>query len=303
MIGYIDKSKRPKSIEAITDGDGLIYLPEVGWLKTALIKQRVNLRPDSKVACGLSVFFENNNVSFTFENQLKIVNTPFEILNHQHTLLAPHYFDSKHRSVNVEIPNITSIQKGKITKAFDLISNHAPEYYSLLEQAIQKVVIFNDPSVKRNSFATLSVHGCAFFNSFQPEYDEVFFIEDIAHQCGHVIFNNMTHDNKGIFRVSPETLIIRKGIVGWVFNLLEKRTLFVAFHTLFTYYSITICLEAVLLKADLTALQKHEALGRLAFCFGKYGNDLKLLGKLDKNGNSIYFSEAGLELFSPMEAL
>ena len=128
-------------------------------------------------------------------------------------------------------------------------------------------------------------------------------MEDIAHQCGHVIFNNIIHGNKDIFRISPETIIKEKGFFGAIVNLLEKRTLFVAFHALFTYYSITLCLEACLLKAELTLLQKHEALGRLAFCFRKYTNDIELLSKVDKDGQSLYFTEAGLELYRPMEAL
>ena len=56
-------------------------------------------------------------------------------------------------------------------------------------------------------------------------------------------------------------------------------------------------------ESKLTPMQKHEALGRLAFCFRKYKNDINLLGKVDKEGKSIYFTEAGLELYRPMEDL
>ncbi|UXE67613.1 MAG: hypothetical protein KA713_03135 [Chryseotalea sp. WA131a] len=302
LFGHIEKSKRPKAIKAKSDEQGLIYLPEIGWLKTDLQNEIVTVGIDETVN-GLSVLVHGSKMPFTFEPILKIDTTLFEIVYHQHPLLAPHYFDSKNKLVNVEIDTITAKQKDNLAKAFVLIRNSAPEFYNLLEEAIKKVVIFNDPSTKRNSFATVSVHGCAFFNSFQPEYDEVFFIEDIAHQCGHVIFNNITHGNKDIFKIHSETVIKEKGLWGIIMNLLEKRTLFVAFHALFTYYGITICLEACLLKSELSELQKHEVLGRLAFCFRKYGNDIKLLGKLDKEGQSIYFTEEGLALYKPMENL
>jgi hypothetical protein len=302
LFGHIEKSKRPKSIQALTDAHGLIYLPEIGWLKINLNSEEVTIAQIENVSC-LSVAFQGTNVPFTFESVLRVENTSFEIINHQHPLLAPHFFDSKNRLVNVEIDQITQTQKENLTKAFKLIYNYAPAYYSLLEQAIQKVVIFNDPQVKRNSFATVSVHGCAFFNSFQPEYDMIFFVEDIAHQCGHVIFNNMTHGNNTIFRVSPETVIKEKGFIGMIINMLEDRTLFVAFHALFTYYSIATCLEACILKANFTPIQKHEAMGRLAFCFRKYKNDINLLGKIDEEGKSLYFTEAGLTLYRPMEEL
>ena len=303
LLGYIEIAKWPKSIEAMTDKNGWLYLPKIGWLKTVLYNKKVKLKKDPESVIGLSVFVENNKVPFSFEQLLKVDNTSFEIINRQHPLLAPHYFDSKHRIVSVEIENITGVQKKNLTKAFSLICKCVPEFYSLLEEAISKVVIFNDQSVKRNSFATLSVHGCAFFNSFQAEYDEIFFVEDIAHQCGHVIFNNMIHGNTNIFKVPAETIIKEKGFHGLIINWLEKRSLFVAFHALFTYYTITLCLREIIIKGDLTASQKNEALGRLAFCFRKFGNDIELLGKVDKEGKSLYFTEAGLDLYRPLEDL
>jgi hypothetical protein len=157
LWGYIEKSKRPRNIKAITDKQGLIYLPEIGWLKTNLSEEHVMLTQTSNNSLsGLSVTFQKNNVSFTFEPVLKIEGTPFELISHQHQLLSPHFFDSKNRLVNVEIDTIAQSQIGCLTKAFTLISAFAPDYYGLLEQSIQKVMIFNDPQVKRNSFATVS---------------------------------------------------------------------------------------------------------------------------------------------------
>lgn len=303
LLGHIAKEKRPKIINALTDKQGIIYLPEIGWLTTALNETQVALiTTDDERLSNVSITFNGEDVPFTFEPIQKMENTSFELIHHQHPLLQPHFIDSKNSLVNVDVENIAQTQRSSLTKAFELICKLCPEYYELLEQSVLKVVLFNDPQVKRNSFATLSVHGCAFFNSFQTEYDEVFFVEDIAHQCGHVIFNNITHGNNDIFRVSGETVIKESGFFGIIINLLEERTLFVAFHALFTYYVISICLEACILKSDLTELQKHEALGRLAFCFHKYGNDIALLNRVDKSGNSIYFTEAGLELYKPMEA-
>ena len=303
LLGYIDKDKRPESVSALVDGKGIIYLPEIGWLKTELQNDAVTI--DNKNGSSIVILNSNNViVPFTFKPIQKTNYTSFELIIHQHPLLIPHYFDANNKLVGVEVEFIAAKQKENLTKAFVLIRDTTPEFYYLLEQSILKVVIFQDASVKRNSFATVSVHGCAFFNAFQPEYDEVFFVEDIAHQCGHVIFNNITHSNKNeFFKINPETIVKEAGIMGAIVNLLEKRTLYVAFHALFTYYSISLCLEACLLKADLTPMQKHEALGRLAFCFRKYENDINLLGKKDKDGNSIYFSNLGMQLYLPIEEL
>lgn len=299
LYGHIEQSKRPDSFNAYVDGNGLIYVPEIGWLKTNLANCDVILAKQD--ANEFFILLAGNKISFEFEPISKIDNTPFELINHPHPLLTPHFFDANNKLVDVEIEQITQIQKTNLCKAFQLIKGHVPEFYRLLLQSVLKLVIFNDKSVRRNSFATVSVHGCAFFNAFQPEYDEVFFVEDIAHQCGHVIFNNIVHNNKEVFRVSSETVVKETGLGGFIINLLEKRTLFVAFHALYTYYSIATCLEACLLKSDLTPRQKHEVLGRFAFCFRKYENDIQLLGKVDKNGNSLYFSDLGIQLYRPME--
>jgi hypothetical protein len=302
LLGYIEKEKRPESIEAIIDDDGFIYLPQIGWLKSALRNQKVNLNKKYESICGLYILNGSSEISFTFEPIQKIGGTSFELINYQHPLLRPHYFDSKQRLIAVEIEMISKRQRENLAKALNLIETVTPSYYGLLEKAIRKFVIFNDPLVRRNSFATMAVHGCAFFNSFQPEYDEIFFVEDIAHQGGHVIFNNEIHLKNDFFRISGETIVKSDGFFGWILNQSEKRNLFIVFHALFTYYSIIICLQACISKTTiLSTLQKHEALGRLTFCFQKFGIDLKLLGKVDNQGNSTYFSEEGFSLYKLMK--
>jgi hypothetical protein len=302
LWGHIEKDKQPKCINAKIDEYCFIYLPKVGWIKT----NQANREAVITFTVGtdsMSVTVDGNDIEFDFEPILLTANKHFEVVKHQHTLLANHFFDSKNRIIKVEIDNITNSQKENLSKAFSLIQNFEPEYYKLLEQSILKLMIFNDPEVKRNSFATLSVHGCAFFNSFQREYDEVFFVEDIAHQCGHVVFNNIIYERRDVFKISSETIIKEKGFLGMIVNLLEDRTLFVAFHAMFTYYGISRCLFACITKAELSALQKHEAMGRLAFCLRKYKNDINLLGKLDEDGKSVYFTDDGILLYQPMVTL
>jgi hypothetical protein len=302
LWGYIENGKQPKCVNAKVDEHGFIYLPKVGWIKTNLANGEAVVSY-AESTNSVSVTVDGNEIPVEFEPILLTTNKHFEVLKHQHSLLANHFFDSKNKIIKVEIDNITKAQKENLSKAFSLIQNFEPGYYKLLEQAIFKVMIFNDPEVKRNSFATLSVHGCAFFNSFQKEYDEIFFVEDIAHQCGHVIFNNIIYDRKDIFKISSETIIKEKGFLGMIVNLLEDRTLFVAFHAMFTYYGISRCLLACITKAELSALQKHEAMGRLAFCLRKYKNDINLLGKLDEHGKSVYFTDDGILLYQPMVTL
>ena len=69
LFGHIEKSKRPKSIQAIMDEQGLLYLPEIGWLRTTLSSEEVTLTQTDSVS-GLSVAFQGNTIPFSFEPAL-----------------------------------------------------------------------------------------------------------------------------------------------------------------------------------------------------------------------------------------
>ena len=275
----------------MTDEQGLIYLPEIGWLKTHLQNEMVTIGRDVTVN-GLSVSIHDNKVPFAFEPLLKISDTPFELVNHQHPLLAPHYFDSKNKLVAVEIVNITKLQKGNLTKAFALIRNFVPEFYNLLEQAIQKVVIFNDPSVKRNSFATVSVHGCSFFNSFQQEYDEIFFLEEIIHQCSHNTFNCILFGNDSdFFKID-----IQKAILGdFIGNDAENRTIHSALHGLYTVAKRYEAFEILSNKNIFTDKHQHEFLGRLGDLRKRFRTGLEQLNRND------IFTNSGADIYQTLD--
>ena len=68
-------------------------------------------------------------------------------------------------------------------------------------------MIFNFDTYQRNSFATLSAQGIGFFNAYQDNYDEVFFVDDIAHQTGHIIFNVMIYESNQFFRKDKKTVL------------------------------------------------------------------------------------------------
>ena len=65
--------------------------------------------------------------------------------------------------------------------------------------------MFRTDPKNTNSFATIKAHGMAFFNVYQDEYDEVFFVDDIAHQTGHIIFNVMIYESNRFFKKDKNT--------------------------------------------------------------------------------------------------
>lgn len=296
IYSYIKPDRRPK-IKAYADNKGRIYIPKMGYFIQQHKDQYLDLFWDDD---QYMLQLQHVNVDYSFEPCMFLPGTEIEILAHPVSLLAPHFIDAKGRPIDIDISAIAILQRDNLIRAINMLKRNAPEFYSLFCRSIKTLVIFNDPTVKGNSFATLSVHGCAFFNAFQDDYNEIFFIEDLSHQCGHVIFNNLLYQPADYLKADPGTIIKEKGLVGIFLNMVEKRTLFVAFHALYTYYVIARSIDACLTAEHLKPEAIHELKGRLAYTMQKYAIDLNLLDA-QKNDSPVYFNENGYQLFSAMK--
>lgn len=86
-------------------------------------------------------------------------------------------------------------------------------------------MLFKTNPENTNSFATINAHGIAFFNVYQEEYDEVFFVDDISHQTGHIIMNTFWFKRK-------EHLIINENenIKAITQEPQEYRSFYILFH-------------------------------------------------------------------------
>lgn len=47
----------------------------------------------------------------------------------------------------------------------------------------------------------------AFFNVYQEGYDEVFFVDDISHQTGHIIMNTFWFERKEHFLINEKKIL------------------------------------------------------------------------------------------------
>jgi hypothetical protein len=220
-------------------------------------------------------------------NRVFVGNHPFEVMIHPLLLFEQCYYDVEQNQISVEISAITQKHLKHLTKAFNLIKQYVPEYYTLLEFVLKQVVIFNVDTTLRNSFADLTAHGTIFINAYQEDYDEVFFVDDIAHQSGHVIMNALLYEPSEYFRV-PENFTLEEIKLGN--GNIEKRDIHVVYHALYTYYTTFICLDKCLSSNVFNTRQRHEALGRMKFYIGKCNYDLMLF----KDSESHIFNEEKL---------
>lgn len=293
IYGYSDKNILFK---LFSDASGKIYLPNVGWFLTTYKNDVFNF---DKI--NFKLFKEYEPIEFIFEKLEIIENTSIELLKYPIDLLKPFYFNTENELLDVEIENITKKQIKNLTKAYQLIKENIPHQFKLIEKYSPKCVIFNVDTYQRNSFATLSAQGIGFYNAYQDDYDEVFFVDDIAHQTGHVLFNVMIYEAEQFFKISRNTIleVITMPDGGFI----ENRDLHVIFHALYTYYTSFICLDACLESNVWKGKQKHEAIGRIAFYINKCYSDLLLIDNpINSDQKSTeYFTNDGLKIYRELK--
>lgn len=234
----------------------IIYIPNIGWLK----KTDDTLEP---------INFEALKVS-NIEQLQFIENTNIELLKHNVDLLKQFYGDNP-----IEITKITEIQTKNISRAYEIIKSYVPEYFNLINQFCPKNVIYKTEPNKVNSFAQIGALGIAFFNASQKSYDEVFFIEDIAHQTGHVLLYTILYNKTKFFLVDDENTFIQDFSNGYK-NDFDKRTVEIWLHSLFTQYLILTYMDASIEAKVFNKYQEHEAYGRLLFYIYKIHRDLSV---------------------------
>lgn len=283
--------------KVFTDEYGRVYIPNIGWFHTKHKQESLDFDKSS-----FKLFRNNIAIDFEFE-KIEIINgTTIELLKFPIPILKQFYYNSENKLLDVEIEDITKKQIKYLTLAYNLIKKYVPTQYELIKEYAPKCVIFNFDTYQRNSFATLSAQGIGFFNAYQDNYDEVFFVDDIAHQTGHIIFNVMIYESKRFFKKDKNTVLEIINMPDG--SLIEKRDLHVIFHALYTYYTSFICLDACLESNVWEGKQKHEAIGRISFYINKCYRDILLIDNPINSEEKAteYFTNDGLLIYRELKA-
>lgn len=219
-----------------TDGQGMVYLPKYGFYK---LKSNANEFTVSKIKNHIAFYnLKGNNIEFKL-NPIKKSHCEIEFFEYAHPAIN-RFFEKAKISRNNK-------NKGHFESAIVIIKSIFPEFYNLILKSVKKAVFFTGADT---SFATIETHGIIYLNVIE-DYDEVFFIDDIIHQSGHVVFNTLTFKNKKCLFKSSKS------------SNLETTHLYGRFHGLFTMCLISLCLTRCL-KAELFDGSKRiELIGRI----------------------------------------
>ncbi len=274
MQGYFIE-KEPLLLKESFNNKGIAYVPNLGYFDK-----------------------QGNKVDDVYI----INNTSIELLIHPVTHLKHIFKDFNENNIDeskIEISKAQSLKyENALTQALQYIKTSNKVHYDLIEQCCKKIVLFETDPKNTNSFATINAHGIAFFNVYQEVYDEVFFVDDIAHQTGHIIMTAILFERKKYFLFDEN-----QNIGTFTKNKLEYRSFYILFHALYTYYTTFLCLDACLENNCFDKRQIHEAKGRIGFYLLKCKTDLINFEEIINyhNGFNNVLSFEGIEIFQNIE--
>jgi hypothetical protein len=270
LVGRIAPARRPAIIEAHSDAVGKVCLPGIGWLQSGLPNAAVPLawnQASGEFWCKPAGKARRCDV----RAPRFVPQTGCEIEDRRQPLFDRFYAEGGCSPDAVQINGVSHHHVVHLIKACALLRQHCPELADGLLSVTRRIVLYR--SEQPYSFATLSAHGAIFVN-VTSTIDEVFFVEDLAHQAAHVMFNALTLEKKRYLLIDPDTpLVSSHG------NAREARTLYAAYHGLFTYVIIGRALAALLERSVWAGRQEHELIGRLGIILRKFAIDLALLDR------------------------
>ncbi|TDE12750.1 hypothetical protein [Dyadobacter psychrotolerans] len=263
VVGYIPVEKRLAIISLSADRFGMINLPNLGYLRT---------EPNQTISIDVTNLSEQFIPNRFIENsQIRLCLHPTDLLGNQDNIQF-------HESIEITLNK----NEESLFLATDFFQKELSDFWTIIKTVTREFVVFSSPN--HNSFAGIMHHGTAYFNTENKVQTPVFFIDDIAHQCGHIIFNVLTLDTPKYLKV-PKDHPLKK----YSSNPGEMRGAYGAFHGLFTYTCILHALHHVFQSQHFSEIMRYEALGRIGFYMNKFYLDLKLMN------NPEILTEEGLD--------
>jgi len=260
LWGYIAPGDRPDCIEVISDSHGVITLPNYGYGLCGP-NQKLQLLWD-RDRSHITFLKDGMNVEVSMVKPLLLSESKIKFAVNQPEFL----FLNDGSDILESVLDTTSAHMAVVCAAWCKMKNQVSGFTNLLEKTNKEVLVFN--SLTQYSRASFSYYGTAFINVGNKKRNELFFIDDIAHQCGHVLFYALSFPPQTFLKPPQRTPLKQFTQVDW-----ETRDIYGCFHGLFTYSTIIFCLDQCI-EALISEHEKHEAIGRLAFYMDKFRKDI-----------------------------
>jgi hypothetical protein len=272
LFGYCTQ-KIPEPFEVKADGSGIIYLPNVGYLrcnaKDTLLMLSCNGERDFQLT------HDGREVPHEFEPLSFIPGTDIEVVRYFNPFFAFYFAewrddvkDFGEFNAPVEIQHTTAFHLDHLSAALRLVREFSPEQYMNYVDTTRRVVLFNNPAIR--NFAVRDLHGMIFLSA-RENSSEIYFMEELVHQCSHNVFNAVTARKQDHFIIDPE----KKSLKDYSGVDTEFRSIYSAYHGLYTVATRLECFRDCMDVVEGSDL--HELLGRFADLRRRFRNGLEVM--------------------------
>jgi hypothetical protein len=267
LFGYIPEAARPPTIDVVANDEGVIDLPRIGYLVTTRPGDTFRLCWDGS-GHPLRLLAGNTPILYELHGTVTLADTPIEVCWTGNPVLKP-LFSTPAGEPAAVVVGTSPNQLERLNRAVAILRAYLPHYFGNLCVVTRRLVVF---AGEPYSFATIRAHGIAFLRANEA-CSTVFYLEDVVHQCGHMIFNALSLERSALLAVDPQTPV--RVITGTD----DEGSIYGAFHGLFTQMHINQCFRACLHAGVFTGHEKHELCGRLADDMKRFASALTLLNR------------------------
>jgi hypothetical protein len=284
IFGYLSGDFRPERLSVTSNSGGAVHMPA----QCNFLTNRINSALSLIWQGGEFLFKDDADELIAFDTAACPTFEAIRLPVQCHPLTEALYSGSLDCCRQSSL--IAASHQQSLIEALGVLQALSPLYWTALVTCTKEIVTFADPT--RNSFAALSSYGTAFINVLGSNNSIAFFLEDIIHQCGHIMFSAIDFERKKFLRVNPDTpLRDETGVAP------EHRTLHTALHGLFTEALISSLLDLYLSSSIDDPIETFECRGRLMFIMNKFGHDLQYMS------NRELYTPKGAQLIGCFEAI
>lgn len=263
LRGYYKKNEKVK-VKYSFNKNKIAYLPKIGYFQD-----------------GQKEIFEEI-----------LIKDDFEILKEIHPTQEKYFIEASEGHVIDNNPSHNSVWKDNckvLFEAIDIIKEHIPEFYKELVFANRRIYLHDNPKIL--NFTTLETLGTLYFYVL-GEQNVIYFIEELIHQGAHNYLYYVVHNREDFFKIDIDNLNMR----DYSKQQWDYRTIYSAFHGLFTVSRRVKYFDKLLQKNIFKGRDKHELLGRTIDQYYRFRTGLELL-----NINEV-FTERGAEFYRKLDS-
>lgn len=283
LFSYLSDEEKSNGVKVLSDAKGMVYVPKIGYFFT-------NIKGKSLQFRCVNNEYQFQDCSFYFIPCLSVANEQIELLQYPISFYEPSFTDyriANESFVTIEVEQTVRRHQQSIVKALAIIETNDSDTYGEILYTNKVLSVFHNPRVL--CFVNIGTHGCSYLTTI-PSNDEVFFLEEIIHQCSHNTFNAILFEKEKWFKIDVDQVIL--GTLSGNEN--DERSVLSAFHGLYTVTKRYESFLKIYENHSFNECQEHEFLGRLA--------DLqkRVLTGLEKIDAEMVFTPKGVHLLNTM---